>query len=107
MTKVSLASGFMLSGCPGSPGSSPDERALLQELPAEVQGDVLAVHHTCRTQARRESEGTTRSQPLVVPLTSHISHWAQVPTKLSEEKQARLASLCQDSFYNFSVSWTL
>lgn len=29
-----------------APGSSPDQSALLEELPAEVQGDVLTVHHT-------------------------------------------------------------
>lgn len=29
-------------------GSVPDERALLQQLSAQIQRDVLTVHHTCR-----------------------------------------------------------
>lgn len=40
-------------------GSSPDERALLQELPTEVQGDVLAVHHTC---ARHGPSGRSQAR---------------------------------------------
>lgn len=37
-----------LSRCPrpSLPGGLPDQSALLEELPAEIQGDILTVYHT-------------------------------------------------------------
>lgn len=40
--RVYMPKNVGLSGC------VPDEGALLQQLPAQIQRDVLAVHHTCR-----------------------------------------------------------
>lgn len=55
-----------------APGS-PDECTLLQELPAEVQRDVLTVHHTCKNRAGQSFPMPVAPQPLPKSPCSYLA----------------------------------
>lgn len=80
----------------GSPlaGGSPDERTLLQELPTEVQGDVLAVHHAC---ARHGPSGRSQARgsawpSLHIPPPPRLSLRPHVgDSKLAKDTEGRIS----------------